>query len=110
VRLRSQWTVQSEYNKFFLLSYSQAVAATTRTVTITTTAAYLGGNPTAIDQTIPDLSAVSGWDSNWGLRVGTSTNYTTSAVGWNFAAGAFGNVPLEGGVVLAGQKLGTLTP
>jgi hypothetical protein len=110
VRLRAQWSVQSEYNKFFLVSYSQAVGATTRTVTIRTTATYLGGNPTAIDQTMPDLSAVSGWDNNWGFRAGTVTNYTASSVGWNFAAGSSGNIPLEGGVVLTGQKLGSLTP
>lgn len=110
VRLRSQWTVQSEYNKFFSFAYSQAVAATTRTISITMTNGYLGGNPTAIDHTMPDLSTVSGWDNNWGLRAGTVTNFTTTASGWTFAAGAAGTTPLEGGVILSGTRLGSFTP
>ena len=44
------------------------------------------------------------------FRAGTVTNFTASSVGWNFAAGSSGNIPLEGGVVLTGQKLGSLTP
>jgi hypothetical protein len=110
VRLRSQWTVQSEYNKFFSFAYSQAVAATSRTISITMTTGYLGGNPTAIDHTMPDLSTVSGWDNNWGLRAGTVTNFTTTASGWTFAAGAAGTTPLEGGVILSGTRLGSFTP
>lgn len=110
VRLRSQWTVQSEYNKFFSFAYSQAVGATSRTIVITMTTGYLGGNPTAIDQTMPDLSGVSGWDNNWGLRAGTVTNFQTTASGWTFAAGATGAAPAEGGVILSGTKLGSFTP
>jgi hypothetical protein len=110
VRLRSQWAVQSEYNKFFSFTYFQPVGATTRTITITMTSGYLGGNPTTIDQTMPDLSGVSGWDNNWGLRAGTVTNYITLATGWTFAAGATGPVPQEGGVVLSATKRGSFTP
>ena len=110
VRLRSQWTVQSEYNKFFSFAYSQAVAATSRTISITMTNGYLGGNPTAIDHTMPDLSTVSGWDNNWGLRAGTVTTFSTTASGWTFAAGAAGTAPLEGGVILSGTRLGSFTP
>ena len=110
VRLRTQYAVQTEYNKFFSFSYSQAVGATQRTISITMSTAYLGGNPTSIDHTMPDLSTVAGWDNNWGLRAGTVTNYITTASGWTFAAGATGATPAEGGVILSGTKLGSFTP
>jgi hypothetical protein len=109
-RLRAQWTVQSDYNKLFTVGYTQSVASVARQVNVTATAAALGGNPTAIDLMIPDLSGVTGFDTNWGLKTGTAVTWLSNSSGWSFAAGAFGTSPVEGGVILTGSKLGTITP
>jgi hypothetical protein len=107
-RLRAQLAIQAEYNKSFVLSYSQAVGSTSRSVVIQISSGYLGANPTTLDITMPDLSGVAGWDNNWGLRTGTSTSWFTSASGWTFTGTL--TSPVDAGVILSGTKLGTITP
>jgi hypothetical protein len=108
-RLRAQWAVQTDYNKLYTIAYTQTAGGITRQVNITATAAALS-NPANVDITIPDFSGVTGFDTNWGLKTGTVVNWLTNASGWSFAGGAFGSTPVEGGVVLSGSKLGTVTP
>lgn len=107
-RLRAQWAVQSDYNKYFTAVYVQPVGATSRNVTVAVTPGYLG-NSANVDFTIPDLSAVAGWDSNWGLRAGVSTTWALGSSGWSFTS-LSGQNPIEGGTLLSGQRLGTITP
>jgi len=78
VRLRSQYTVQSQYNRFFIAQYQQSTNG--RIVQVTATSGYLGG--TAYDLTVPDLSGVSGWLAAYGLASGTAVTWTFSASGW----------------------------
>jgi hypothetical protein len=107
-RLRAQWAVQSEYNKNFVVVYGQAVGSTARSISMSASAGYLGGSPSSIDLTMPDLSTVAGWDSNWGLRAGTATTWATNASGWNYTGTS--TSPVDAGVILAGQRMGTITP
>jgi hypothetical protein len=109
-RLRAQWSVQTDYNKLFTINYSQTAGGVARQVNIMATAAGLGGNPTSVDVTIPDFSTVAGFDTNWGLKTGTAVSWQTNASGWTFASNPFGSTPVEGGVVLSGAKIGSITP
>jgi len=109
VRLRAQAPVISDYNKLFTISYSQSAGGVSRQVTILGTAAALN-NPSSIDATIPDFSGVAGFDTNWGLKTGSAVTWVWSASGWTFTSNPFGSSPVEGGVVLSGSKIGTITP
>ena len=104
VRMRAQVVVQSEYNKSFVISYGQSNPS--RSVVITISTGYLGGSPTSIDYTMPDLSGIAGWDNNWGLRALTSTSWSTILSGWTFNGPSTN--PVDAGVILTGTKLGTI--
>jgi hypothetical protein len=106
VRLRAQLTVQAEYNKFGGASFTQGTGATTRQVSITATGGYLAG---AFDFTIPDFSALVGWDNNWGLKVGAATQTSIFGYGWT-TTGLFTAAPAEGGSTQFAIQSGTITP
>jgi hypothetical protein len=108
VRFRATAPLQSQYNQFIELSFSQANTTVSRSVAITATPGYLSGL-TTYDFTVPDFSAVAGWDNNWGPKVGIATNWTITAVaatGTGFGTSA----PVEGSAFTAGTRSGTITP
>ena len=108
VRLRMQWTAQTEYGKYFSSIYSQASATAPRTTIVSATSGYLGS--TSVDLSIPDFTGVAGWDSNWGLKAGQTTQWIASATGWSAPGGIIGSPAVEGGTLLIGSRIGTITP
>lgn len=108
VRLRAQWTAQTEYGKYFSAVYSQSNAAAPRTSIISATSGYVGG--TSVDLTIPDFTGVAGWDSNWGLKAGQATQWVITSTGWSSPGGVIGSPATEGGTLQIGSRIGTITP
>ncbi|HEV8445731.1 MAG TPA: hypothetical protein VGQ44_02880 [Gemmatimonadaceae bacterium] len=106
-RLRAAISVQSQYNKLFMFTATQAGAAP-RKATIQQTAGYSSASTLNLD--VPDLSGVQGFDVNWGLKAGTLVNWTVSATGWAGAAG-IGQPPFtDGGSFMFASFPGTITP
>jgi len=110
-RLRAQWTLQPQYNRFLYAVFTQALGASTtgRGITLGTTSSYLGGS-TSADLVVPDFSGVSGWDNSWGLVAGASTVWTVSGSGWN-GPGVI-NFPelADGTQFFSGTRSGRVTP
>ena len=106
VRFRAQGALPTEYNQLFALSYTQATAA--RSVSITATQNWLAG-VNSYDFSIPDFSGVAGWDNNWGLKAGQATNW--SVTGYGISGIGFGSgTPVEGSSFKGATRNGTITP
>lgn len=106
-RLRSVFTVQTEYNRSFVADFQQS-GSSPRTASIQQTGGYGNTSPLTIE--IPDFSAVSGWDNNWGLKAGTAVNWTMSATGWAGTGGTVTAPLVEGSTYLSATRQGTITP
>lgn len=106
-RLRSVFTVQTEYNRYFVADFQQA-GSSPRTATIQQTGG--DGNASPLTLEIPDFSAVSGWDNNWGLKAGTAVNWTMSATGWTGTGGTVSAPLVEGAAYLSATRQGAITP
>lgn len=78
VRPRVQVGVQSQYSRILDANYAQP--GLNRSVTLSATGAYFG-SPTTWDLTMPDFSALGGWNNAWGLQDGTTINWTANATG-----------------------------
>ena len=106
VRFRATGPIQTQYNKYINVGYDQANAG--RSVSITATEGYLAGL-TNYDFTIPDFTAVAGWDNNWGPKAGVAT--TWQVFGYTFNGVGFGSSsPLEGSTFQGSIRTGTITP
>jgi len=109
-RLRAVATAQAEYSNVFTATFAQVNGASNRVVFIYETVGYRNG-AAAWDVTIPDLTAVAGFDTNWALRSGVSTMVTTVETGYTFPAGQTGGLPnTDGMFVKQGIRLQTVTP
>jgi hypothetical protein len=107
VRLRSQYTIQAEYNSAVTINYSQTGGGTSRHTIIGFSGPYLGGT-TALDHTDPDFSPLNGWNNLWGLAAGRATQW--SLTGMKFTGpGSIGG-PLDGTTTFLGTRMGTITP
>ncbi len=104
-RLRAQLTRQAEYNDSYSANFAQNVGATSRTMTVSMSAAYLGAAGT-LDVSVPDLSGAAGWLNSWGLATGTSTTWNVAATGWIALNGAL----LDGARWRTAQRQGTIVP
>lgn len=106
-RLRAALTVQTEYNKLFGFGAQQTGAAP-RQFNIAQTAGY--SNASSFNLDVPDLSAVAGFDVNWGFKAGTVANWTVTGTGWPSASG-IGQPPFtEGASYMFATKSGAITP
>ncbi len=106
-RLRAAINVQSQYNKLFTFTATQAGAAP-RNATIQQTVGY--SSASALNLDIPDLSGVSGFDVNWGLKAGALTNWTVMGTGWPGTVGV-GQPPFtDGASYVFASFPGTITP
>lgn len=76
-RVRVQLSLQTEYNRYFTATFSQAAGA--RNATVSASAAYLAGAPW--DLSVPALTGISGWLDRWGLLSGTPIDWSVSAMG-----------------------------
>jgi hypothetical protein len=101
LRLRATSAAQSQYSGGASVDFSQS----TRSATVSATAAYFGGAPATWDLAIPDLSA-AGFDAAWGLRPGTRTDWSFTTYGGNFLS-VFSGTPADGTTLLTASKSGT---
>jgi hypothetical protein len=110
-RLRAQWTLQAEYNRFVYVVFSQpnVVSENARSFQLGATDGYLAG-AASVDFTMPDLSGVSGWNNAWGLATGANTIWTTTGTGWQ-GTGII-NFPdlTDGTQLLSATRSGEVTP
>jgi hypothetical protein len=105
VRTRLQYTPQAEYNRYFVFQAQQGGGAP-RISEVNMSQGYLTG--AAADLQVPDFSSVSGWDNNWGLKVGTQLTHTFSAVGWT--GGGVSGPTADGAVARSAQFGNLITP
>lgn len=104
LRPRVQYTRQTEYDKYWSISYRQG----DRGVVMLITDDYQGGGD--LDVVLPDFSAVSGWDSSWGLHPAQDVTFAFVASGWA-GSGVIGPDQLAEGVsVQTGTRTGTFNP
>ncbi|MGH7467190.1 MAG: IPT/TIG domain-containing protein [Longimicrobiales bacterium] len=90
VRYRARYTRQAEYNGGVQITYTSTQPNTLnpdRSIELNVSAAYLGPAST-VDLTIPDLSTVTGWDNDWGLKGTASLRFETR--GWTETASGSG--------------------
>ena len=106
-RLRTQATAQADYSNLITSSFAQLLSGVTRNVLIYQTVGHRGGSSTW-DIAMPDLSAVSGWDSNWAIRAGTSTTVSTVTTGYS-SVGSLSPTS-DGGFVKNGIQVQTIVP
>jgi hypothetical protein len=67
-RLQAAFTLPAAYN--LLAGFSYVEGSTAHSVSMNATAAYLGG--TSVTLTMPDFSALSGWDNGYAPASGSS--------------------------------------
>lgn len=89
-RLRLQWAFDATFNKSLYATFAQG---SSRTWILNVSKGFAG---TALDFTLPDLSALAGWKNAWGLAAGTAVTATVEGNGqnwstWPAAAGAHTN-------------------
>lgn len=108
VRFRATAAIQPAYNKALSIVYSQANSTLSRTVQISATEGYLSGLGT-YDFTIPDFTTAAGWDNNWGLKVGISTQAIDTGVGYT-GIGVGQPNPVEGATFTTASRFSTITP
>ncbi len=106
LRLRAQYTIQSEYDGAWVLNLGPEAG---NGVSFVVTAGYLGGGG-AFDQTVPDFSGVAGWQDAWGMTSGASVNWFMSATGWTSSGGIITSPYVEGGRVLSASRFGAINP
>ncbi|MGH7552374.1 MAG: hypothetical protein ACREMQ_05045, partial [Longimicrobiales bacterium] len=105
-RLRTQYTVQPEYNKGIAINYNQSSGGSNRTIVISFTGAYIGGSA-ALDHTQPDFAALTGWNVIWGLVQGAVVQWSLTGV--NFTTTNQGEF-LDGAITTIATRMGTTTP
>lgn len=105
VRLRSQYTIQSAYDRFYVAQYQQS--GNGRINQMLVSRGYLQAGAT-YDVTIPDLSALAGWQSSFALASGVPVTWTFSAQGWSGGT-SLGNIG-DGNTVLSATSGGQITP
>jgi len=103
-RLRVNGTWQSEYGDMLFGTFSQSVANVNRSWVVSATRAYFAGAST-FEVDMPDFSGVAGFDTNWGLRAGSSVSF--GAVAYS-AGGA--TATTEGLTIRSASVYGTRTP
>jgi hypothetical protein len=105
VRRRVQYTPQSDYNRYFVAQW-QHDASGGRTTEMNMSSGYTSGG--AVDLSMPDFSAVAGFNNDWGLKVGALTTWTFSAVGWT--GGGISGPTADGSVAKSAQAGAQITP
>jgi len=108
VRFRVEHTINSSYNRYFVAFFNQGTEATERNAQIQKTNSYVeAGGPLAME--VPDLSSVSGWSNDWGMRTGAQTFWGLTATGWT-GSGITSPVLVDGATLLSGTRNGLITP
>lgn len=109
-RLRAQWTLQAEYNRFvYFVASQQGTTNEGRSISVGATDGYISGQASA-ELEIPDLSGVDGWDSRWSLLAGVNTTWNASGSGWQGTG--YINFPelVDGTQFFSATRSGQITP
>ena len=109
-RLRAEWAIQPEYDRFVFVSFSQpTVMSDGPGVFMGASSGFLFGAGTAVLE-VPDFSPVSGWDNAWALQTGANTIWTILGSGWQ-GDGVI-NFPIlqEGTQFFSATRSGEITP
>jgi hypothetical protein len=103
VRFRSVYTVQNDYSAGIAVNYSQpGGGGVSRFYNLNVSQGYLAGS-TAFDFTIPDFSALTGWQAAWNMLTGTQVSWSLTGTGGNLTQ-------LDGGIGRLATRTGTITP
>ncbi len=106
VRLRASGSWQAEYGDGIGVTFQQTGQGTSRVWTTSSSRAFYNAGGSYAEE-LPDLSGVSGFNTNWGLRPGVATTAALSANGG--IAGTIG-VPGEGSTWRFASRTSTITP
>ncbi|MBK9977082.1 MAG: putative Ig domain-containing protein [Gemmatimonadetes bacterium] len=110
VRVRTRITIQPDYDKLWLMQYSQSSGGINRNVIINVSGAYqalIGGPQLSLN--MPDLAPASGWQPTWGLQNNVLISWTVYAYGWSGGSG-LAQPTLDGTTVRGAFKSGSYTP
>lgn len=105
-RLQVTGTVQSNYNRFMSLTYSQT--GRSATVEMTGSPFVTGGGPSYL-MAFPNFSGLPGWMDSWMPATGIQATWTLFGQGWDGNALIGGEVT-EGELVWTATATGNLTP
>jgi hypothetical protein len=108
-RLAFTYTIQSQYNQFWVIGGSQAAGTIAKTAVAYFSAGYVGSS-TAFNYSFPDFTTLAGWNAAWSFVTGTQVNWYFNATGWNGTGGIFGAPNSEGVVSQTAVGTGTITP
>ncbi len=109
-RLRAEWPLQAEYDRFVFAVFNQPGTGNDgRNISLGASEGYLAAAASA-DLQVPDFSGVDGWDNAWGLAAGVSTVWTTTGSGWQGTG--FINFPelVDGTQFFSASRSGQVTP
>ena len=108
-RLAFTYTIQSQYNRFWLLGGTQTAGSLSKSTIAFFTAGWVG-SATSFNYSVPDFNAVAGWNTAWNFVVGTQIGWYFNATGWTGTGGIFGAPNAEGVVSQTAVGTGTITP
>jgi hypothetical protein len=106
-RLQAVYPVQSAYNRYWIASFDQTTID--RRADIEMTSGWLGGGA-SVTLAMPDLSGVTGWNTNWALAPGTNASWTVSGTGWDGGNGITSPPFVEGARYISATQRATITP
>jgi hypothetical protein len=108
VVVRAAVPVQAEYGKLWQADYDQ-ISSKGQFASVQVTAAYAGtASPVLVD--VPDLSAVAGWQTFYGLAVGTPAFWRVTASSWSTPGGITFAQFIDGATFTSATAQGTITP
>jgi len=85
LRLRAMFAAQSDYDRYTLITYQEGANTI---VTVGMTATYAGITGRGYELSIPELSAVSGFQPAWALHAGADLMWNVSRTGGTLGIGS----------------------
>ncbi len=80
VRGRARYTSQPEYGDYWFAAFEQTVGLESLGHIVVVSSAWAGGSDLEI--AVPDLTAVTGWNSDWEFQPGLTVRSLFAAYGW----------------------------
>lgn len=106
LRPRVTYAPQAEYDRYFLVNYSQDTAD--RSVSLVVTDDYLDGG--AIDLIVPDFSGTAGWNDAWALVATETITYIFTASGWSGSGDLTPDSFAGGAEITTAFRIGEIDP
>jgi hypothetical protein len=107
-RARVDLPLQGEYDRYWIANFQQSGPA--RVVTVHMTQQYRGSGVGTATLEIPEFAGVTGWNPDWGLRVGSQVTWTVSGLGWSVPGGIVSVPWADGNSYLTASRMGQFTP